>query len=97
MDYEPITLWELAEPPKQLLSELYKKGIDVTDITTRGLATKVLDVLAHRDNLGLASPKQVNLLRKYKYVGVDSMTKDQAKKLITLTKNNKWRPLRKYQ
>jgi superfamily II DNA or RNA helicase len=96
MDYEPIMAWESEECPESLKDTLFYKGIDVTDIK-RGRAEKVLEILYKRESLNLASPKQVNLLRKYKYLGVESLTKEQGTKLINLTRKNRWKPLKKYQ
>lgn len=65
-DYEPLTDWE-AQPPTPKQIEVLEKAGFPADGWCRGKATKMLDVLFTRRSEGLASPKQIRWLKKFKH------------------------------
>jgi superfamily II DNA or RNA helicase len=65
--YEPEMAWEMEPPSQKQLETLYKFGLDDIGITNRGHVSKVLDLLFARKAEGLATPKQVRLLKRFQY------------------------------
>ena len=63
-EYEAEFGWEAAKPSEKQLAALQKAGFDTEEITTRGQASKILDLLFVRRQRGLASPKQLKLLKQ---------------------------------
>jgi superfamily II DNA or RNA helicase len=76
-EYEPTMPWEEEPPTEAQLKALSQAGI-WTDRMTRGFASKLLERLGRRAHLGLATPKQVILLRRLGNPNAETMTKDQA-------------------
>lgn len=64
-DYEPETSWDEAPPTKGQVETLEKFGFDVESVKSRGQASRILDLLFIRRERGLASPKQVRLLKRF--------------------------------
>lgn len=81
-DYEPEMEWEYQEPTASQKALLEKNGMDLDSIGNAGMASKVIDVLKMRNNLGLATPKQLRLLRQWKIKGADTMKFETAKHII---------------
>lgn len=75
--YEPTMPWEEEPATESQKRELGANGI-WTENLTRGFATKLIDRIAARRMRGLASPKQVALLRQLGEPNADIMTKEQA-------------------
>lgn len=75
--YEPTMPWEEMDATEAQKRELGGAGI-WTEGMKAGFATKLLERLATRRKLGLASPKQVMLLRHLGEPNADMMTKEQA-------------------
>lgn len=63
-EYEPELSWEGKPPSDRQLEALHKAGFDTTLVTCRGHASKILDLIFTRREHGLATPRQLNLLRK---------------------------------
>jgi superfamily II DNA or RNA helicase len=63
--YQPKEKWEWKAPSENQIAALTKAGLDVANITTAGMASKVLGVLDQRRNLGLCTPKQFTFLAKH--------------------------------
>ena len=80
-DYEPTFKWEQAEATEKQISALEKFGISADGIQ-KGMASQILDRCFERANSGLASVKQVNLLRRFGYEPLN-WTMDQASQKIT--------------
>lgn len=76
-EYEPAMPWEEEPPTAAQLKALSQAGI-WTERMTRGFAVKLLERLGRRAHLGLATPKQVILLRRLGSPNAETMTKDQA-------------------
>ncbi|WP_018291218.1 hypothetical protein [Verrucomicrobium sp. 3C] len=68
-DYEPVLPWESAQPTQKQLDVLDKAGFDVSLISSRGLASKLIDGMHKRRTRGLATFKQVRLMRRLGYRG----------------------------
>lgn len=79
--YEPAMPWECEAPTLEQMKELTEWGV-WTENMTRGFAEKLLERLAQREALGLASPKQVMKLRQFGEPNADVMTKAQAGYLL---------------
>lgn len=63
-DYEPTMPWEsraVSEPQREYLA---KRGIDLDGVKCFGHASRIIDALVARSKLGLATPKQVRILRQ---------------------------------
>lgn len=56
--------WESSAPSEKQIAALQKAGFDTEDVKTRGQASKLLDLLFLRRQRGLASPKQLKLLKQ---------------------------------
>lgn len=90
-DYVPTFPWEFEAPTSKQLAALEKSGFDIGSITTKGLASRILDRVITRSRLHLATPKQVRLLRRFGYEDAGTVTFDQARSLIDLLAANGWR------
>lgn len=63
-DFEPTMHWH-SEPVTDGQREILKKfNFDVSEITCKGQASAVISRMFQRRELGLATPRQVNLMRK---------------------------------
>lgn len=65
-DYEPAFKWEEADATNKQIETLSKFGIDADGIT-KGYACAILDRLIGRAGQGLATVKQVKLLKSFGY------------------------------
>lgn len=79
-DYEPTFKWEEAEPTKKQIQALENFKIDPEGLS-KGYASAILDRLIARSSKGLATAKQIALLRRHGYEPVD-WTFEQASKKI---------------
>ena len=64
-DWQPTRVWEALPPldgEHSQLAFLRKQGIDVSGITTRGLAQKIITRIIMRYKSGRCSPRQLDLL-----------------------------------
>lgn len=87
---EPIYKWESEEPTEKQLNFLKKNGIDIQEVTTKGLATKLVVIIIKRDKKGLSSIKQIKFLEKRGFKNVAKWTKNDAKVIMAIIANNKW-------
>ncbi len=62
--YIPTTSSEESAPSKEALDFLLERGIDTTQIKNAGQANLAISRLRERERLGLASPKQLTLLKQ---------------------------------
>lgn len=67
VSYDPEFAWESAPASEKQIAALAKAGFDTDDITGRGHASKILDILFRRRAQGLATPKQLRLLKRFKH------------------------------
>ena len=80
LDYEPIFAWESADASASQVKALENFGLDAEGVT-KGYACKMLDKLIKRADEGMATVRQINVLRKHGYDPVD-WTFEQAHKKI---------------
>lgn len=60
--WEPDSPWDELPPHPGQLEILTRNSIDTANITCRGLASKIVDRIVARKQLGLCSPKQMRFL-----------------------------------
>jgi superfamily II DNA or RNA helicase len=82
MEWEATMPWHEEPPTEKQWAELQQCGL-WTERVTRGFAVQLLERIAMRDKLGLATPKQVALLRRLKEPNADTMTRAQAAQVIS--------------
>lgn len=80
-EYEPAMPWEMDPATESQKRELGALGL-WTEFMTRGFAVRLIDRIAKRRSLNLASPKQVMLLRQLGEPNADICTKEQASQII---------------
>ena len=90
-DYVPTFGWQMGPPTDAQKSSLERMGIDPDDITSCGMASKLLDRLAIRRMAGLSTPKQIRFLERKGFQHVGTWAFDAAKKLIDRIAANDWR------
>ena len=92
-DYEPLFAWEKRKPSDGQVKTLQNFGLATDEITTRGLASKLLERVIERRKQNLASPKQVSLLRRFGYghEHAAKMNFNEAKHAIDKIADNGWR------
>lgn len=62
VDYMPMAKWELEEPSSKQIEFLLKQKVAIETITSRGQASKMIDMFMDRRNKGLATGGQVKFL-----------------------------------
>jgi superfamily II DNA or RNA helicase len=77
-DFEPTADWETRPASPKQLALLKAFGIDPKSITCAGHAKAIIGKYLYRKKLGLASPKQLALLRKMKHPSPHSATEKEA-------------------
>lgn len=89
--YIPEFAWEMAPATDKQKAALEKYGIDASEISNAGKASKLLDRVKKRRDSGLSSPKQIRLLerRGFKHVGTWSL--DAASSMISRISASGWR------
>jgi superfamily II DNA or RNA helicase len=70
-DFVPAENWEADAPTEGQISFLQKQGIDTSKIKYKGLAHKIIGRVVSRVNLGLATGRQLSLMRQ---LGLDEHT-----------------------
>ena len=76
--------WHSKTPSEKQLALIKGAGIHPGSIKSRGHASAVIDLIQTRRRLGLASPKQLRLLRRFKTPSPETVSKDEASKIIDL-------------
>jgi superfamily II DNA or RNA helicase len=79
--YEPTMAWEEDPPTAKQLAMLERCGLS-TGGMTRGLASALISRLIERQKQGLATAKQISLLRRAGHAHAGSMTREEASRLI---------------
>jgi len=87
-DYEPETSWESKPPTSNQLISLANAGFDGADIKCRGHASRLIDQIFKRRTMGLATPKQLKWLVKFKHISPNTATFADANSFLD-TKFNK--------
>jgi len=81
-DYVPTMAWQAQSPTSKQLDVLTKFGLDTVGIQTKGHASLILDRLITRRKLGLATPKQVRVMRRYGHQRPETATFEEAKQFL---------------
>lgn len=79
----PANRWQIEPPTQKQLSAIQKFRISTENIKTKGHASKILDVLMSRAKMNLATPKQVELLRKLGHENPFEATRYEAQVFIS--------------
>lgn len=74
--------WHKESPSAKQLAMLGQWGFDPHSIQSKGHASKLIEAIFARKNGGLASPKQVKLLRQYKHAAPEKATFEEASAFI---------------
>lgn len=77
-EFAPTMRWHADAPTTKQLDVLARFGIAVREIQTKGHASMLLDRLITRRQLGLATPKQVRVLRRYGHPHPETATFKEA-------------------
>ena len=70
--------WHSDAPTDKQLAVLGRFGIDTSCIETKGHASMLLDRLFMRRQIGLATPKQVRVLRRHGHPHPETATFEEA-------------------
>jgi len=81
-EYVPTMVWQGHAPTSKQLDVLAKFGLDTTSILSKGHASLLLDRLITRRQLGLATPKQVRVLRRRGHPHPETATFEEAKEFL---------------
>lgn len=81
-DFIPVMAWQSDAPTDRQLAVLVNLGIDAESVLTKGHASFLLDRLITRRKLGLATPKQVRVLRRRGHPHPETATFDEARQFI---------------
>lgn len=80
--YEAEFVWE-EQPPTEKQSEvLTKAGFDIDEVGGRGKASKLIDLLFSRRRQGLATPKQLRILKRMNIQNAANISFQEASKII---------------
>lgn len=81
-EYVPTMAWQAQAPTAKQLDVLQKFGLDTMGILSKGHASMILDRLITRRQLGLATPKQVRVMRRYGHQRPETATFEEAKAFL---------------
>lgn len=88
IDYVPTFGWEAMDPTEKQLATIEKFGVSTDGILNRGHASLVIDTLMKR--VGMATPKQIQLLERFGFQSVKDWTIDEAKSVIAQVAAVNW-------
>jgi superfamily II DNA or RNA helicase len=81
-EYVPTMAWQAQAPTAKQLDVLQKFGLNTMSILSKGHASMILDRLISRRQLGLATPKQVRVMRRYGHKRPELATFEEAKQFL---------------
>lgn len=90
-NYVPTFAWEMAPPSEKQLQFLERRGIFPDSVSNAGLASLLIDRLKRRQDMGLATPKQIRCLERYGFRQIGTWQFDDASRLIFQLADNRWR------
>lgn len=92
VDYEPEFYWERQPITDGQKTVLVNSGFDIeVPEMCKGLASKIIDLLFQRREMGLASPKQVRLMHRLGFKNVSTISFETAKERISARLDRKAR------
>lgn len=92
-NYVPTFAWEMAPPSEKQIAFLERRGIFADSVRNAGLASLLIDRLQRRQQMGLATPKQIRCLERYGFRQVGTWAFEDASSLISRLADNSWRVL----
>ena len=95
-EYTPTFEWEKEPPTVRQLEYLSRRGIHTGAISTKGLASMLIDKLAKRSVKGLSTPRQIMYLEGLGYRNVGDWSFRQASSMIGMISRNGWEILKCY-
>ena len=81
-EYVPTMAWQAQSPTSKQLDVLKNFGLDTMGVLSKGHASLILDRLITRRKLGLATPKQVRVMRRYGHGRPETATFEEAKAFL---------------
>lgn len=87
--YEPEAGWEMGPPSPKQLASLEKNGFDPGQITSKGLASQIMDRIFTRRSYGLATPKQLKWLIRLGHPSPAKATFEEASAFMDAKFNKK--------
>ena len=90
-NYVPTFAWEMAPPSEKQVAFLERRGIFADSVRNAGLASLLIDRLKRRQQMGLATPKQIRCLERFGFRQVGTWAFDDASSLISRLAENRWR------
>lgn len=92
VDYDPEFYWERQPITDGQKTVLVNSGFDIeVPEMCKGLASKIIDLLFQRREMGLASPKQVRLMHRLGFKNVSTISFETAKERISARLDRKAR------
>jgi len=82
LDFVPTFDWEMDAPSEKQLMAIAKAGIDPATVTCKGIAGRILDRINARRAAHLATPKQMNMLKRFKHPNPELVTFAEASELL---------------
>lgn len=89
-DFVPEFAWQTQPPTEKQMKMIEGAGINPEGMC-RGQASLVIDSILNRRRQGLATPKQVRMLRQKGFNEPAQWTKEQASKVMAMLSENHWR------
>ena len=80
--FEPSEGWEFLEPTPAQLQRLHSWRIESQKIENRGMASRMIELVARRARLGLIRPGQMKCLHQMGYKNLADMTAKNADRII---------------
>lgn len=77
-EWQDTMSWHYNPPTQNQIDFLKRTGFDERKVMSKGHASALIDLIISRRKLELASPKQVRLLRQFRYPNPDTATFKQA-------------------
>lgn len=80
--YEPVYKWEMQPVTDKQAAYLQRSGFSMDDVTCKGQASKIIDTLSKRRDMGLCTPKQMRLLSRLGFRNPETATFEEATNYI---------------
>ncbi len=84
-DFEPTVPWHSQGVSDGQLKIIQKFGIDPETVQNKGKASAVIDILLNRQAAGLATPRQVKFLKRFRHPSPDKATFTEATAFLDVT------------
>lgn len=89
LDYVPEFKWELEPATEKQIRLIENAGVN-TEGMCKGQASKIIDAIFKRREAGLATAKQMRMLRQKGFQNVGLWTFEQANKMMGVLSRNRW-------